>query len=122
MVECMMKNEFGPLSAEHILTSFKTLDLEGKGYIRKDVLQQLLTTQGIPLRPRDNENFMSFAVDQTGQFVFYEDYVNKLIHEYESHKEFLLKDYDSFDPSLHSLQNQHFRFHYYRVFFCQTYI
>ena len=99
MLDCMMKNDFEPSPAEHLLISFKVLDPEGKGYIRTDVLHQLLTTQGIPLRPREYENFIAFAQDKTGTKVYYEDYVNKLIQENERHKEYLLKDYENFKPS-----------------------
>ena len=40
-----------------------------------------------------------FALDKTGEFIFYEDYVTKLVEENERHKEYLCKDYENFKPS-----------------------
>ena len=39
MIEVLTKNEYEPNPAEHLLAAFKVLDPEGKGYIRKDVMQ-----------------------------------------------------------------------------------
>ena len=72
------------------------LDPESKGYIRIDVMKELLTTKGIQLREREIENFLKFAEDKSGQFIFYEDYVTKLVEETERHREFLIKDFDTF--------------------------
>ena len=52
-----MNNEYEPSPSEHLLTAFKIMDPEGKGYIRKDVMKNLITTLGIPLRPREYSNF-----------------------------------------------------------------
>ena len=71
--------------AEHLLAAFRVLDPEGKGYIRKDVMNTLLTTKGIPLRTREKNMFENFALDKSGRFVYYEDYVHKLIQENENH-------------------------------------
>ena len=62
-------------------------------------MKELLTTKGIPLRPREYDSFESFALDKTGEFIFYEDYVTKLVEENERHKEYLCKDYEGFKPS-----------------------
>jgi len=43
----LLSNEFEPNPAEHLLAAFRILDPEGKGYIKKDVMHQLLTTKGI---------------------------------------------------------------------------
>ena len=61
-------------------------------------MKELLTTKGITLRPREYENFMDLAVDKTGQYVFYEEYVTKLIQENDRHRDYLVKDYDAFKP------------------------
>ncbi len=47
MLQVLMNNEFEPAPAEHLLAAFRILDPEGKGYIKKDVMHQLLTTKGI---------------------------------------------------------------------------
>ena len=66
MLNVLMTNEYEPNPAEHLLAAFRVLDPEGKGFIRKDVMQELLTTKGIPLRPREYESFISFAQDKSG--------------------------------------------------------
>ena len=42
------------------------------------------------------EEFKKFAVDKTGQFVYYEDYVAKLVEENDQHLQTLIKDYETF--------------------------
>ena len=53
MVNVLMTDEYEPSPAEHLMAAFKVLDPEGKGYIRLDILKNLLTTKGISLRPRE---------------------------------------------------------------------
>ena len=96
MLQVLKENEFEPSPSEHLMTAFRVLDPEGKGYIHKDVMKELITTKGIPLRVREIENFLSFAEDKTGQVIFYEDYINKLFKEIDSHREKLTKDYENF--------------------------
>ena len=88
-----MTNEFEPAPAEHLLAAFRILDPEGKGRIRYDVIKELLQTKGIPLREKEIQDFEKFALDKTGEFVEYEDYVAKLVEENERHLEMLLQDY-----------------------------
>ena len=99
MLQAMMTNEYEPSPAEHMLAAFRVLDPEGKGYVRKDVMTTLLTTKGITLRAKEIQNFIAFAEDKTGQFIYYEDYVARLIDENDRHKDYLLKDYETFKPS-----------------------
>ena len=95
MVHVLMTNEFEPAPAEHLLAAFRILDPEGTGKIRYDILRELLTTKGIGLRSQEIISFEKFALDKTGQFVEYEDYVAKLVEENERHLEMLLQDYDA---------------------------
>ena len=99
MLQVLMINEYEPNPAEHLLAAFRVLDPKGEGTIRKDVMKELLVTKGIPLRPREYESFETFAIDPTGQLIYYEDYVTKLVEENERHKEYLCKDYENFKPS-----------------------
>ena len=39
-------------------------------------------------------------MDKTGQYIYYEDYVARLIDENERHLDFLLKGFDTFKPSM----------------------
>ena len=57
MIDVLIKNEYEPNPAEHLMAAFKCLDPEGKGYIRRDVMEQLLTSKGIPLRSREYSSF-----------------------------------------------------------------
>ena len=96
MVNVLMTNEFEPAPAEHLLAAFRIMDPEGTGKIRYDVLRELLTTKGIPLRNAEISSFEKFALDKTGKYVEYEDYVAKLVEENERHLEGFLRRYDTF--------------------------
>jgi Ca2+-binding EF-hand superfamily protein len=100
MLQVLINNEFEPAPAEHLLAAFRILDPEAKGYIKIDVLEQLLRNKGIPLREKEYEQFKLFGLDKTGEKVYYEDYVARLVDENERHLDFLLKGYDSFKPSM----------------------
>ena len=43
MMNVLMTNEVEPNPSEHLLAAFRVLDPEGKGYIRKDVMKNLMT-------------------------------------------------------------------------------
>ena len=96
MVQVLMTNEFEPAPAEHLLAAFRIMDPQGTGRIPIDVLRELLTTKGIPLRKAEIDSFERFAADKTGHFVEYEDYVAKLVEENERHLEGFLRKYDAF--------------------------
>ncbi len=96
MTQVLMNNEFEPSPAEHLLAAFRCLDPTNSGRIRVDVIEELLTTKGIPLRQKEYDPFIQFAQDKTNKFVEYEDYVAKLIDENERHLEMLLKDFEDF--------------------------
>ena len=66
MIPVLEKNEYEPESPEIMLQAFRVLDPEGKGYIRKDVLMNLLGTKGIQFRVKESEEFKYYAVDKTG--------------------------------------------------------
>ena len=102
MLEVMMTNEFEPAAAEVLIAAFRVLDPMGVGHIKKDVMKELLTTMGIPLRTREYEYFEAFALDKSETVIYYEDYVTKLVEENERHKEYLLKDYENFVPNQES--------------------
>ena len=44
--------------------------------------------------------FKQFALDKTGQVIYYEDYVARLVEENERHLDYLLRGYESFKPSM----------------------
>ena len=61
MVNVLMTNEFEPAPAEHLLAAFRIMDPQGNGRISKDILVELLTTKGIPLRDQEIKSFEKFA-------------------------------------------------------------
>ena len=67
MVNVLMTNEFEPAPAEHLLAAFRIMDPEGSGKITIDILRELLTTKGIPLRNAEIMSFEKFALDKTGK-------------------------------------------------------
>ena len=96
MLDVLEKNEFEPNTAEHILAAFRLLDSEGKGRIPYDVLKNLLCTEGIPFREEEITSFENYALDKSQKYVYYEDYVAKLMDENDQHIEEFLKDYPTF--------------------------
>jgi len=83
LLDVLNKNEYEPNPAEHLIAAFKVLDPEGKGYIRKDVMKNLLTTQGIKFRPREYYNFENYGLDKSGKYFYYEDYIAKMVQSQE---------------------------------------
>ena len=61
MLKVLQENEYEPNPAEHLLAAFRVLDPDGKGFIKIDVMKELLCTKGITLRTREWELFHSFA-------------------------------------------------------------
>lgn len=93
VTQSLIKNEYEPAPAERLLAAFRILDPQGTGRIQLDVLEELLTTKGIPFQDREMTAFKDYAQDKTGQYIEYEDYVAKLVEENERHKEFLLREW-----------------------------
>ena len=68
-----------------MLAAFRALDTKKEGRIKYDVLENLLTTIGIPLRKEEIDNFKRYALDKTEQWVEYEEYCEKLCRENDQH-------------------------------------
>lgn len=93
----LLTDEFKPAPAEQLLAAFRILDPEGKGYIKQDVLKNLLTLKGIMFRKQEYEQFENYALDKKSKDRFYyEEYVSKLIEENNQHLDYLTSDYDTF--------------------------
>mmetsp|Transcript_9602 Transcript_9602/g.8583 ORF Transcript_9602/g.8583 Transcript_9602/m.8583 type:complete len:165 (-) Transcript_9602:28-522(-) len=78
MLTILATNEWEPDSSDILLQAFRTIDEENKGYITSDVIEELLTSRGTPLRNIELESFLSIAKDPETGFVYYEDYVSLL--------------------------------------------
>lgn len=100
MLQVLENNEFAPAPAEHLLAAFRVLDPEGRGVIKKEVIETLLKTKGIAFRKDELESFLKYAVDSSGKYINYEDYVAKMVDEADRHIEQVWKGYDNFKPSL----------------------
>ena len=94
MLQVLLNNEFEPVTAEQLLGAFKLLDPEGKGYIKKEVIENLIKTKGIQFRKEELELFLQYSIDKTGKYLYYEDYVARMVEENERHVQDLLKGYD----------------------------
>ena len=94
LVNWMMLNEFAPAAHEQLLAAFRALDTKKEGRIKYDVLENLLTSTGIPFRQEEIDNFKRFALDKTETWVEYEEYCEKLCRENEQHCQMLLLDYE----------------------------
>ena len=89
MLNVLLNNEYEPTERDQLLQAFRVLDPEGKGYVKKDVMEYLfecLKLKRIHISERVRENFMAFAVDRSGEFIYYEDYVAKLLDANETHR------------------------------------
>ena len=96
--QAMMKNEYEPAPAERLLAAFRILDPQGTGKISIEVLEELLTTKGIGFRPEEILAFKQYAIDKTGQWVEYEDYVAKLVDENQRHYDYLFAEWFAKHP------------------------
>ena len=85
-----------PDPAEYLLAAFRVLDPEGKGFIERDIMKNLLMTMGINFREEEYNDFEAFALDKSGNWFYFEDYVAKLMEANEQQHEYLIKDYPNF--------------------------
>lgn len=84
MLEVLYTNEYQPDSDETLLSAFRVIDSEKKGFIEAESMRELLVTKGTPFREKEIEAFMNAAKDpQTGR-VYYEDYIALLVKALES--------------------------------------
>ena len=59
-------------------------------------MEKLLSSTGVEdFRSREMESFKEFALDPTGTKIAYEEYIDKIIKENESHSLALTKDFDT---------------------------
>lgn len=64
-----------------ILTCYKAIDLEKKGYIEPEKLAGLLTSHGEPFTPEEVEAMFKVAVDPDKGVIFYKDYAALLAND-----------------------------------------
>lgn len=78
MLQLMASKEWDPDSGDLLLQAFRTIDTNNTGYIKKDILAQLLKEKGTPFRETELDTFLKFATDPTTDNIYYEDYISKM--------------------------------------------
>ena len=82
MLNIMQKKEYEPATPEQLHQAFRVLDPQLTGKIRIDIMRELMLHKGIGFRePQEIEPFITYAVDKTGQYIEYEDYIAKKMDE-----------------------------------------
>lgn len=77
MLNLLATKECDPDSGD--MLAFRTIDSENTGYISAEFLEELLTTRGMPFRPKEIDSFMMVAKDPETGNIYYEDYVALLM-------------------------------------------
>lgn len=72
-----------PSNPEELFDAFKFLDLKNKGFIEKETFRNLLSKFGESMSEEEMSDMMKSAVDPIDGRVYYENYINKLIHNPE---------------------------------------
>lgn len=79
MLQLLASKEYDPDSGDMLLQAFRTIDTDNTGYISAELLEELFTTRGTPLQPREMEAFLLVARDAETGNIYYEDYVAMLM-------------------------------------------
>mmetsp|Transcript_7697 Transcript_7697/g.7906 ORF Transcript_7697/g.7906 Transcript_7697/m.7906 type:complete len:161 (-) Transcript_7697:142-624(-) len=81
MIQYLSSKELEPDTPDLLLQAFRSIDIENKGFITADVLEDLLTTKGSPFRGNELDAFFLVAKDPDTGHIYYEDYIAKLTKE-----------------------------------------
>ncbi|CEL95513.1 unnamed protein product [Vitrella brassicaformis CCMP3155] len=95
MLRCLLQKRFDPDDEDNLLSAFRVLDPEGRGYIEVDQMKRYLASGSSALREKEMSEFVDFAVDkEQGEAarIYYDDYVAKLTSFVDRHIENLYKD------------------------------
>lgn len=74
VLRIVKESEYPRDSEERIITAFQTLDPEGEGFIRKDELAAILSSQGEAFTQEEIDDFVDQAADPEKGVIYYEDY------------------------------------------------
>lgn len=99
ILRCLLEHEHDPDDAEKLLTAFRVLDPENRGFIDSNLLHEHLSMRGGKaadgFRERDMDEFFDYAKEKDSadsSRIYYEDYVAKLTSDVERHIENLYQD------------------------------
>ncbi|KAF6215448.1 hypothetical protein GE061_010201 [Apolygus lucorum] len=79
VVNIISEYKMQPASAEELLKAFQTLDLEGTGYITKDMMAVLMKEGSEPFTDEELEEMMGAAVEPGTDNINYELYINQIM-------------------------------------------
>jgi Ca2+-binding EF-hand superfamily protein len=86
MLKCLIDHAYDPDDQATLLTAFRTMDTEGRGYVEVETLRDWLSAGHQGLREKELNEFVNFAKDlDEPEKVYYEDYVWKLHRSIQSH-------------------------------------
>ncbi|CAG0879210.1 unnamed protein product, partial [Darwinula stevensoni] len=78
MTRIIAENRFLPVEPGKMLQAFKTLDAEGKGYLRKEEISGIMASQGEAFSSQEMEEMLSAALSHDDETIDYEHYVKIL--------------------------------------------
>mmetsp|Transcript_2951 Transcript_2951/g.5648 ORF Transcript_2951/g.5648 Transcript_2951/m.5648 type:complete len:216 (+) Transcript_2951:373-1020(+) len=87
MIAMLEQNEFPSEDQQVVLSAFRALDEENKGYVEAEHLQELMTQMGASFRPKEMESFLNVAKDSTTNRIYYEDYVMLYGNQVDTNKD-----------------------------------
>ena len=81
MLHALVSHRYEPDSETVLLSAFRALDPDCKGYIDESSMVELLSeTSDFAFREKEIEDFLRVAKDPDTGFVHYEDYISLLYH------------------------------------------
>lgn len=76
-----MKEEYTRDNEEKIMRAFRAFDPEGKGYIEGEYLKNILMTRGDSFRPKEAQEMLAAAVEESSGRIYYEDFAALLAND-----------------------------------------
>lgn len=63
------------------MRAFRAFDPEGKGYIEGEYLKNILMTRGDSFRPKEAQEMLAAAVEESSGRIYYEDFAALLAND-----------------------------------------
>ncbi|XP_054715013.1 dynein regulatory complex protein 8-like [Uloborus diversus] len=78
VLDILMKDKFKSSTREELVSAFRSIDRERRGYLDPDSLKNFLLEYGEPLDD-EIEHFFEFAIDQKSKRIHYKDICENLV-------------------------------------------
>ena len=88
MLAIVQNNEYLPDGKEVILSAFRALDEEKKGYLDAEYLQGVMGQMGDKFRAKEMEAFFSICKDSASGRIYYEDYALIYAAQIDTNKQY----------------------------------